>query len=92
MNIAIHGEKELLVRLTSDLVRNGLKIDLEWEYKFWKDIYSCDSYLLVFDWVECASHNHDGGYAEKYTLTPSNYNEILNIIIERKDENSKSND
>lgn len=94
MNIAIHGEKELLVRLRDDLSTKGYKRDVAWDNHFWNHSIlpnedSEGNYLLIDENRNISCHNHPGGDefdADLHHLTPSNYNEILNIIIERKDE------
>lgn len=86
MNIAIHGEKELLVRLRDDLVEAGIPDCKYWNDEYW-DICALEGsdYMHIDDY-DMAYHNHKLGVEDVITITPSNYNEILNIIIERKDE------
>ncbi|HTG57656.1 MAG TPA: hypothetical protein VL943_15370 [Niabella sp.] len=44
MNISIHGEKELLIRLREDLETQVFTIDHQWEEKFWEELYENNNY------------------------------------------------
>lgn len=85
MNIAIHGEKELLIRLRDDLINNGLKDNPDWNDIYWNTYSSNKKNFILLDDDGIEFHNHTFAY-DVHSITPSNYNEILNIIIERKDE------
>lgn len=79
MNVAIHGERELLVRMAND-ISNVYKIQEIDESPFLTMVISNTTMC-------CYLYPNAGiGTEVKHHLTPSNYNEILNIIIERKDE------
>ena len=79
MNIAIHGERELLARMAND-ISNVYEV-LSKQH---------DNPLILGVYIDLGAadlYGHEGfGFNKRLLLTPSNYNEILNIIIERKDE------
>lgn len=88
MNIAIHGERELLVRMRDSLMDAGLQDDEQWNLDRLKScicmVYFTDGVFTLFD---TDVYSSDVGVdCDLHHLTPSNYNEILNIIIERKNE------
>lgn len=88
MNIAIHGERELLVRMREDLLGAAFVDDSYWNKRL---IERGDySYLHVnedgYRDLKVSLYDHGCFVNEPIIyLTHSNYNEILNIIIERKE-------
>ena len=82
MNIAIHGEKELLIRLREDLVKAGHEDDEVWNNNV---IEIEKAVCMVIDNNKLITlFEHPKFNGVQLHLTASNYTEILNKIIEKK--------
>lgn len=82
MNIAIHGEKELLIRLRDDLIKAGFYDDEEWNSK--KIECGRFKYLVCYSEKLICLFRSIPSYQKPIHLTADNYTEILNKIIEKK--------